>query len=129
MNGVQYSFDAATGEILSVTTGKLDGVWLNHAGGVAVDTHGFVDSDKHYHKDGAIADRPVIAIPDMGSVGVPVMLGHIPSHSRILINDDPVGVTDGTDLELTFDLDGEYEVAIDLPFPWVPIKTTITVKP
>lgn len=82
-----------------------------------------------YIVNGKAVDRPTITIPDAASAGAPVMLGHIPSHSVIAVNGDPVGVTDGTDLELTFDLDGEYEVSIDLPFPWVPIKQTIKVSP
>ena len=84
-----------------------------------------------YVVDGEVIDRPTISMEAniSTSINTPINLGHIPSHSVILVNGEPVGVTDGTDLELSFDLDGEYEVAIDLPFPWVPIKTTVKVKP
>ena len=121
-------YNEATGEVVRTGQAPNDAIAMKQVrNGFAV----MFERAKpvQYIADGKLINRPTIDIPDAASVGVPVMLGHIPSHSVILINGEPVGVTDGTDLELTFDLDGEYKVAIDLPFPWVPIKQTIKVSP
>ena len=108
-----YSYGKLTGKILSTTDGKRRHAETNAGAGIVVtlDPPRDVDFAKHYHKDGAIADRPVVVIPDAASVGVPAIADGVPSGVDIIINGEAAGVSDGSALELTFDLDGEYVVA------------------
>jgi hypothetical protein len=126
-----YVYDQNDGKILFTLSGKRRHAEANAGVGVvvSVDAPRVIDGSKHYHKDGGLVDRPTITIPDETTVGIPVVVDAVPADVDIYINGEVAGVSDGTALELTFDLDGEYEVAIDLPFPWVPIKTTIKVQP
>lgn len=124
-----YVYDQNDGSITFALLGKIRHAVANAGAGIVVsmDTPRVVDSNYHYHKDGAIVDRPVITIPDVASGGGLVVVGGVQAGVDIYIDGEVAGVSDGEALELTFDLDGEYEVEISPPFPYVPIKQTIKV--
>lgn len=129
MLGTQYSYDLATGEILTVLTGHLESVSLNHGDGVVVDLipPANVDNALQYHKDGSIADRPELMLPETAIVGEAYVIAPAPAASKITVDGDQIGTSDGSDIELIFDLDGKYEVSIDPPFPYVAAKMKVVV--
>lgn len=128
MKGTQYSHDPTTGEILSIVAGNLVSTSSNHRGVIVnVDDLVSINPDKHYHNDGAIVDRPVVTTPDEATVAEVVSIAGVPSGVDVVIDGEVVGVSDGTSVELTFDLDGEYEIEIVPPFPFIPLKKILKV--
>jgi hypothetical protein len=77
------------------------------------------DTVGKYVKDGAIADRPAVPASISGKI-----IRGIPAGSRISINGENVGTADGTDIELAFDLPGDYQVKAVL-FPYLDYEATI----
>ncbi len=126
-----YVYDTDTGRILLTHRGKRHQIEHNMKSGSLVDlvVPRNIEAAKHYHKNGAIADRPVIEVPESAMVDVAIGVSGVPSGVDIIINGAVVGVSDGTDTELMFDLDGEYEIEVKPPFPYIPVKTKITVTP
>ena len=131
MRGTRYIYTEIDGKIQAVMMGNLDMVKQNHRDGVVVDLPEpmEISSMTHYHKGDAIADRPVLVIPDVASINVPISIEGVPADVDIKVNNEVVGISDGSVVELMFDLDGEYEVSILPQFPYVPAKTTIKVSP
>jgi len=131
MLATRYSYDEASGQILSVMTGRLHGIASNHGGGLIVDLEiaKEIDDEKHYHKNGSLKDRPSISLPDTAVMGEAIVVPAIPVGSNIEVDKVVIGTGDGTDLELVFELDGDYEIKISPPFPYVVAATILTVTP
>ncbi len=64
----------------------------------------------------------------MATVGVAVVATGVPAGVDIIVDGIVVGVSDGTDIDLVFDLDGRAEIEITSPFPHKPLKKIIEVS-
>lgn len=82
-----------------------------------------------YVADGAIVDRPIIEIPEVGFVGVAVVVQGVPADVDIKVDKTVVATSDGTALELEFGLDGEFEIEITPPFPYQCSTRKIRISP
>lgn len=130
-----YAFAPETGEIK--VTGFADTKqMLANVGGntpVVLTQSTDVDSDKHFQnleKD-ELELRPDLGFPEVASVAIAEILdlGSLPSGADIKIDGVSNGIADGSIVELSFSLDGEYEIEIGPPFPWLKAKIVVTVSP
>lgn len=72
-----------------------------------------------YVLNGQLTERPVMPVTVTGQT-----LTGAPEGATISINGKAAGVADGTDIELTFDLPGDYRVKAEL-FPYLDYEVTI----
>ena len=130
-----YAFAPETGEIkvtgFADTKQMLANVGENTPVVLTQSTE--VDSDKHFQnlETDELELRPDLGLPEVasGAIAEILDLGFVPSGAEIKIDGVSNGIADGSNVELSFSLDGEYEIEIDPPFPRLKAKIVVTVSP
>lgn len=125
-----YVYDGVTGEILRICQGNLRHVEQNANGGIVVSLKKpiYIKHETHYHKNGKIVDRPIITIPMAAKAGMAATVRGAPKGAKIDSGGMGVATRKGSDLELLFDAEGDYEVTITPEFPYAIAKAVIVVS-
>ena len=125
-----YVYAPTTGEIILVVKGNRKHAESNVNSGVIVSMEkpAYIKHESHYHKDGKIVDRPTITIPKTAKVGVATIIRGLSAKAKFEVAGD-IGAMRGTNLDLLFNVEGEYEVTVFPEFPYVTTKAVIKVLP
>jgi len=118
----RLKYDPSSGRIIALLSGPLD----NDASGELLGGP-FGSVDGLYVVDGKLVQRPSLGLPEHVSTLSDLSLGELPSGSIVYIDGRKVGVSDGSDVTVSFPLPRVYEVTVSPPFPYLELKMEVSV--
>lgn len=80
---------------------------------------GYADDLSHYVLNGEIVERPAMPAGLSG-----MTISGVPAGAVLTIDSQPVGMADGTPIDLSFDLPGDYRFTAEL-FPYITYEATV----
>jgi len=122
---ITVSLHDETGRITGLMTCKdemtasLNGQWV----------YGHHDPNLYYVEAEEVITRPALDVPTAKELAVDEewTIANVPEGATVLIDDAEAGVTDGSDLTLSFPEDRVWRVRIEPPFPWQPADVKVSV--